>query len=123
MQVLKIFLQDKGSTAPRGADSVGHLASTVPPKRPSERPPLPPERVAERLARLDALLAQVSLDEEASKEEEVMEDMDLDAQPSRFQGSFRPTRCCPHFIVGHCWMGSSCTFAHAYDELHPDSRC
>ena len=96
-------VQGQGSTAPRGADSVGH------------RPPLPPERVAERLARIDA---QVSLDEE----EEVMEDMDLDAQPSRFQGSFRPTRYCRHFFVGQCWMGSSCTFAHAHDELHPAFR-
>ena len=78
-------VQGQGSTAPRGADSVCH------------RPPLPPERVAERLARIDALLAQVSLDEE---EEEVMEDMDFVAQPSRFQGSFRPTRYCRHFFVG-----------------------
>ena len=66
---------------------VRDLASTVPLARPSERPPFPPERVAERLARLDALLAQVSVDEEeeeeeASEEEEVMEDMDLEAQPS-----------------------------------------
>ena len=75
-------VQGQGSTAPCGADSVGH------------RPPLPRERVAERLARIDALLAKVSLDEE---EEEVM---DLDAQPSRFQGSFRPTRYCRHFFVG-----------------------
>ena len=43
------------------------------------RPPLPLELVAERLARIDALLAQVSLDEE---EEEVMEGMDLDALPA-----------------------------------------
>ena len=100
-------VQGQGSTAPRGSDSVGY------------RPPLPPERVAERLARIDALLAQVSLDEE---EEEVMEDVDLDAQPSRFQGSFRPTRYCRHFFVGQCWMGSSCKFAHAHDELHPAFR-
>ena len=64
-------------------DSVGH------------RPPLPPERVAESLARIDALLAQVSLEEE-----EVMEDMDLDAQPSRFQGSFRPHTLLPAFLRG-----------------------
>ena len=51
-----------------------------------------------------------------------MEDIDLDAQPSRFQGSFRPTRYCRHFFVGQCWMGSSCTFAHAHDELHPAFR-
>ena len=82
------------------------------------RPPLPPERVAERLARIDAFLAQVSLDEE----EDVMEDLDLDAQPSPFQGSFRPTRYRRHFFVEQCWMGSSCTFAHAYDELHPAFR-
>ena len=46
--------------------------------------------------------------EEAS-EEEVVEDMDFDAQLSRFQGSFRPTRYCRHFFAGQCWMGSSHT--------------
>ena len=105
--------------------------------------PLPPERVAERLVRIDALLAQVS-EEKEEEEEASTEDFDLDAQPSLeqsmeilkfyaqkmglsevqspFRGCFRPTRFCRYFSVVQCWMGSSCTFAHAYDELHPDSQ-
>ena len=59
------------------------------PRRGQLGQPLPPERVAERLARIDALLAQVSLDEEEVMEEEIPE-----VQPSRFQGVFRPRRLC-----------------------------
>ena len=115
---LKISLQDRVQLRLVEQIQSVILPLLSPPERPSDRPPLLPERVAERLARIDALLAQVSLDEE----EEVMEDMNLDAQPSRFQASFRPTRYCQHFFVGQCWVGSSCTFAHAYDELHPASQ-
>ena len=80
------------------------------PRRGQRGQPLPPERVAERLARIDALLAQVSLDEE---EEEIPE-----VQVSRFQGVFRPRRICPNLLRGsRCHCGNSCTFAHAFHEL------
>ena len=77
--------------------------------------PLPLERVAERLARIDALLAQVSLDEE---EVEVMEEEIPEVQVSRFQGVFRPRRHCPNLLRGsRCHYGNRCTFAHAFHEL------
>ena len=80
----------------------------------SEGQPLPPERVAERLARIDALLTQVSLDEE----EEVMEEEIPEVQPSRFQAVFRPRRLCPNLLRGsQCHYGNRCTFAHAFHEL------
>ena len=46
--------------------------------------------------------------------------MDLDAQPVRFTGHFRPRRFCLPFLGGHCSRGSTCTFVHARHELHPD---
>ena len=85
------------------------------PRRGQRGQPLPPERVAERLARIDALLAQVSLDEE---EEEVMEEEIPEVQVSRFQGVFRPRRLCPNLLRGsRCHYGNRCTFAHAFHEL------
>ena len=96
-------------------------------RRGQREQPLPPERVAERLARIDALLAQVSEEKEEEEEEASTEDFDLDAQPSleqsmeilkvyaqkmglsevqaRFRGSFGPSRFCRYFSVGQCWMG------------------
>ena len=80
--------------------------------RHGQRRQLPPERVAERLARIDALLAQVSLDEE-EVEEEIPE-----VQVSRFQGAFRPRRLCPNLLRGsRCHYDNRCTFAHAFHEL------
>ena len=59
--------------------------------------------------------------EEEEEEEEETEQMDLEEQPSRFEGHFRPRRFCASILRGGlCWRGSSCTFAHSYDELHPD---
>ena len=85
------------------------------PRRGQRGQPLPPERVAERLARIDALLAQVSLDEE---EEEVMEEEIPEVQVSRCQGVFRPRRLCPNLLRGsRCHCGNRCTFAHAFHEL------
>ena len=60
-------------------------------------------------------------EEEEVEEEEETEQMDLEEQPSRFQGHFRPRRYCASILRGGlCWRGSSCTFTHSYDELHPD---
>ena len=62
-----------------------------------------------------------SSEEEEEEEEEETEQMDFEEQPSRFQGHFRPRRFCASILRGGlCWRGSSCTFAHSYDELHPD---
>ena len=62
-----------------------------------------------------------SEEEEVEEEEEETEQMDLEEQPSRFEGHFRPRRFCAFILSGgYCWRGSSCTFAHSYDELHPD---
>ena len=62
-----------------------------------------------------------SEDEEVEEEEEETEQMDLEEQPSRFQGHFRPRRYCSSILRGGLyWRGSSCTFAHSNDELHPD---
>ena len=61
-----------------------------------------------------------SSDEEEEDEEEEEEEETEDEQPLRFRGLFRPRRSCLHFFQGQCWRGSSCTFAHSYDELHPD---
>ena len=62
-----------------------------------------------------------SSEEEGVEEEEETEQMDLEEQPSRFQGHFRPRRYCASILRGGlCFRGSSCTFAHSYDELHPD---
>ena len=83
------------------------------PRRGQRGQPLPPERVAERLARIDALLAQVSLDDE---EEEVMEEEIPEVQVSRFQGVVRPRRLCPNLLRGSHY-GNRCTFAHAFHEL------
>ena len=85
------------------------------PRRGQRGQPLPPERVAERLARIDALPAQVSLDEE---DEEAMEEEIPEVQPSRVQGVFRPRRLCPNLLRGsRCHCGNRCTFAHAFHEL------
>ena len=60
-------------------------------------------------------------EDETAEEEEETEQMDLEEQPSRFQGHFRPRRYCASILRGGlCWRGSSCTFAHSHDELHPD---
>ena len=60
-------------------------------------------------------------EEEEVEEEEETEQMYLEEQPSRFEGHFRPRRFCAFILSGgYCWRGSSCTFAHSYDELHPD---
>ena len=60
-------------------------------------------------------------EEDETAEEEETEQMDLEGQPSRFQGHFRPRRYCASILKGGlCWQGSSCTFAHSHDELHPD---
>ena len=60
-------------------------------------------------------------EEEEETEEEETEELDLYVVPSRFQGHFRPRRFCPSIVRGgFCWRGSTCTFAHAYHELHPD---
>ena len=76
------------------------------------------ERVAERLARIDALLAQVSEEEEEVGEEEIPE-----VQPSRFQGVFRPRRLCPNLLRGsRCHHGNRCIFAHAFHELADELR-
>ena len=76
--------------------------------------PLPPERVAARLARLDRLLAARTAEEEV--EEHAQEE--VEEQPSRFQGQFRPRSHCTSFLSGrHCWRGSSCWFAYAHHEL------
>ena len=34
---------------------------------------------------------------------------------------FRPMRFCMFFSSGTCFKGNECTFAHAWEELHPDS--
>ena len=86
------------------------------PRRGQRGQPLPPERLTERLARIDARLAQVSLDEE--EEEEVMEEEIPEVQVSRFQGVFRPRRLCPILLRGsRCHYGNRCTFADAFYEL------
>ena len=60
-------------------------------------------------------------DEEEDEEDETAEEEETEEErPLRFQGHFRPRRFCLHFFQGQCWRGSSCTFAHSYDELHPD---
>eukprot|EP00747_Dinoflagellata_sp_TGD_P186167 gnl/TRDRNA2_/TRDRNA2_43062_c0_seq1.p1 gnl/TRDRNA2_/TRDRNA2_43062_c0~~gnl/TRDRNA2_/TRDRNA2_43062_c0_seq1.p1 ORF type:complete len:634 (-),score=167.63 gnl/TRDRNA2_/TRDRNA2_43062_c0_seq1:156-1874(-) len=43
---------------------------------------------------------------------------------SRFSNNFKPLRLCENFWkigLSGCWRGNDCTFAHAYDELHPYS--
>ena len=66
------------------------------------------------------VLSESEEEEEEDEEELGAEEMDLDAQPSRFTGHLRPRRFCLPFIAGHCRRGSTCTFAHARHELHPD---
>ena len=62
-------------------------------------------------------------EEVEEEEEEETEQMDLEEQPSRFEGHFRPRRFCAFILSGgYCWRGSSCTFAHSYDELHQTCR-
>ena len=59
-------------------------------------------------------------EEETEEEEEETEQMDLEEQPSRFQGHFRPRRYCASILRGGlCWRGSSCTFAHSYGRAPP----
>merc|ERR1719282_222175 len=43
-------------------------------------------------------------------------------QTTRFKDNFRPMRLCKHLVtLGFCRGGEQCTFAHAYEELHPSS--
>ena len=46
-----------------------------------------------------------------------------DAESSGVDGvaEFRPMRFCRYFGSGMCFKGDECTFAHAWDELHPHS--
>jgi len=39
----------------------------------------------------------------------------------RHHPNFRPRKICTFFLEGRCTKGSSCTFAHTQDELHPDA--
>ena len=62
----------------------------------------------------DALLAQVSLDDD----EEVMEEEIPEVQLSRFQGVFRPRRLCPNLLRGsRCHYGKVHLRTHAFHEL------
>lgn len=46
----------------------------------------------------------------------------LPQQMTRFKDNFRPMRLCKHLVtLGFCRGGEQCTFAHAYEELHPSS--
>ena len=83
------------------------------PRRGQRGQPLPPERVAERLARIDGTMAQVSEEEDEVGVEEIPE-----VQPSRFQGVFCPRRLCPNLLRrSRCHYGNRCTFALAFHEL------
>ena len=46
-----------------------------------------------------------------------------DGESSGVDGAadFRPMRFCMFFGSGTCFKGNECTFAHAWEELHPDS--
>ena len=102
---LQNFVPGQSSTALGGADDVYHLI----------------RRSQELIENTRREFSFSSEEEEAEEEEEETEQMDLEEQPSRFQGHFLPRRHCASILRGSlCWRGSSCTFAHSYDELHPD---
>lgn len=46
----------------------------------------------------------------------------IDESTTRFENGYRPTQLCKKFFLYEgCGHGAQCTFAHAYEELHPAS--
>jgi len=50
-----------------------------------------------------------------------VEDVYAGSEPRRFAPGFVPRKMCSFFLENRCTKGSTCTFAHSPDELHPEA--